>query len=101
MNNIIIPIIRKVMPGLIAQQIIGVQPMAPPTGNIFSMNSVFGDKTYSKKFWPHQIMIDRSKIVDAERWCWNRFKGKYWSSSGGRFVFKRSKDAVIFALRWS
>lgn len=31
-NNIIMPIIRKILPGLIANEIIGVQPMSAPTG---------------------------------------------------------------------
>ena len=31
-NDIIMPLIRKILPGLIANEIIGVQPMSAPTG---------------------------------------------------------------------
>lgn len=99
MNNVILPMIRKVMPNIIANQILGVQPMAAGTGSIFNM--AFGDKKYNKKYWPYQYTVDRAAYKEAERWCWERFKGRYWSSSGQRFAFKRSEDAAIFALRWS
>lgn len=57
--------------------------------------------TYNKKYWPHQCFIDTSNIAEAERWCWKQFKGKYWSNRNQLFVFKRSEDAVLFALRWT
>ena len=34
-TGILIPIIRRIMPTLIAHQIVGVQPMTGPTGSIF------------------------------------------------------------------
>ncbi len=60
----------------------------------------FFDKTYSKKHWPYQYLIEQSSS-EAERWCWERFKGQYWSNYGRHFVFKREQDAVLFALRWA
>lgn len=36
------PMIRKVMPNLLAYDIIGVQPMSGPTGQIFSMRYSYG-----------------------------------------------------------
>lgn len=40
-TNVLIPIIRKLMPTAFAKQLVSVQPMTSPTGNVFKMN---GDK---------------------------------------------------------
>lgn len=37
----LIPLIRKTLPGLIASDICGVQPMTGPSGSIFSMTSKY------------------------------------------------------------
>jgi hypothetical protein len=95
-QQILLPMIRNVMPNLIAQQITGVQPMSYTGSSIF--NSFFA-KEYNKKYWPYQYVITQDSR-EAERWCWDRFKGRYWNSHGRKFVFKREKDAVMFALRW-
>jgi hypothetical protein len=97
--RIMIPMIRKVMPNLIAQQITGVQPMSSPSGHRHRMDIYF-PKTYNKKHWPYQYVITQDSR-EAERWCWDRFKGRYWNNYGRKFVFKREKDAVLFALRWA
>lgn len=94
--KLMIPMIRKTMPQVIANQIIGVQPMTGVGRSIFSQ---FFDKQFNKKYWPYQYEITQDSR-EAERWCWERFKGRYWNSYGRKFVFKREKDAVIFALRW-
>ena len=103
-QKILLPMIRKVMPTMMANSILGVQPMTGPGSSIF--NHYYGKKEYNKKYWPYQYTINddylRDFIVrDAERWCWDRFKGRYWSNHGRNFVFKREKDAVMFALRWA
>jgi hypothetical protein len=99
-QKILIPIIRKVMPNLITQQITGVQPMSSPSGHRHRMDLYF-PKTYNKKYWPYQYDVVREDRWDIERWCWDNFKGRNWNSYGSKFVFKREKDAVLFALRWA
>ena len=84
------------MPTLLAKDIIGVQPM--PTNSLYD---IFWTKEYNKKYWPHQYTVKRDDVFAAERWCWQRFKGKNWNNKYQKFVFKRSQDAVMFALRWS
>ena len=39
--NINIPFIRKILPGLIANEIIGVQPMSGPAGKIFTIKTTY------------------------------------------------------------
>ena len=42
-DRIILPIIRRVMPTVIANDIVGVQPMTGPIGQIYSMRSRYAD----------------------------------------------------------
>lgn len=95
--RLMIPILRTALPNLMAQQIVGVQPM---TNNLGIFNQFF-DKQFNKKYWPYQYDVVREDRWDIERWCWDNFKGRYWNSYGRKFVFKREKDAVMFAMRWS
>ena len=44
LNRVILPVIRRVMPTVIANEIVGVQPMTGPTGLIFAMKSRFGSQ---------------------------------------------------------
>lgn len=98
-QNILIPMIRKTMPGMIARQIVGVQPMLGAGGK--SIFNQFFDKKFNKKYWPYQYYVNVDVFSEVERWCWDRFKGRYWNNYGRMFVFKREKDAVMFALRWA
>lgn len=40
-KNILIPLIRKMMPQILANDIVGVQPMTGNTGQVFKMNVEF------------------------------------------------------------
>jgi len=43
LNKVILPVIRRVMPTVIANEIIGVQPMTGPVGQIHTMRVRYGD----------------------------------------------------------
>ena len=45
LNPVLLPVIRRVMPNIIAHQIVGVQPMTGPVGSIFSMRPGFVNRT--------------------------------------------------------
>lgn len=85
------------MPSLIAQRIVGVQPM---TNNLGIFNQFF-EKKFNKKYWPYQYYVNVDVFSEVERWCWDRFKGRYWNNYGRMFVFKREKDYTMFLLRWA
>jgi hypothetical protein len=95
--RIMIPMLHDLLPITVAQRLLGVQPMTG-TGGKSIFRQLF-NKEYNKKYWPYQYVITQDSR-EAERWCWDRFKGQYWSNYGHQFVFKREKDAVHFALRW-
>ncbi len=46
-RKVLLPIIRKVMPNTIAQQLIGVQPMIGPVASIFSLRYRYGDNKFA------------------------------------------------------
>ena len=107
MNNVIIPRIRNILPGIIAHQITGVQPMMSSYGTGKSMFSSFYAsmmvKNYNRRYWPHQYTFTGAQRIEwqqAERWCWQNFRGRYWSNSGAKFAFKRSEHALLFGLTW-
>lgn len=43
--NVIIPIIRRMMPSIIASEICGVQPMTGPAGSIFSLKARYNSNS--------------------------------------------------------
>ncbi len=92
-----IPVLRKLLPTTTVQDIMGVQPMTG-TGGKSIFRQLF-NKEYNKKYWPYQYVITQDSR-EAERWCWDRFKGRYWSNYGHRFVFKQKDDAALFVLSW-
>jgi hypothetical protein len=106
-TKIVIPMIRKTMPSLIAQDIVGVQPMPHNTGKIFSVKSNYDGikslaKYLNKNYWPHQYTFkDTISNKEVERWCYDNFKGRYWRSLHGIYAFKRARDYEWFVLRWS
>lgn len=42
-QKIVIPMIRRIIPGTIAQDLVGVQPMSGPVGLVYSMRFAFGE----------------------------------------------------------
>ena len=54
-NPILISLVRRAMPNLIAYDIAGVQPMTGPTGLIFAMRSRFTSQTGAEAFLMKQI----------------------------------------------
>jgi hypothetical protein len=101
-QQVLIPMIRKVMPGLIAHQITGVQPMGnAPRVVSYTDNWFF--RVHNKKYWPYQFTpYNSTSIGKMERWCWDNIShGRYWRNYGNKFAFKRKEDAALFVLRWS
>jgi Major capsid protein Gp23 len=54
-SQVILPVIRRVLPTVIANDIIGVQPMTGPTGQIFSLRTRYGSK--SKREYYNRLKI--------------------------------------------
>jgi hypothetical protein len=50
-DPVLISLVRRAMPNLIAYDIAGVQPMTGPTGLIFAMRSRYGASTATEAFY--------------------------------------------------
>ena len=125
--KVILPIIRNVMPSIIANDIIGVQPM---TGALSGMQSIGralrsgypGRITLTKDHYRHflrvynrrnqhhpeyitqlgysHFKIDYNNRNDAVFWCKQTFKPGSFIISFNDFWFAYERDAMLFTLRW-
>jgi hypothetical protein len=107
-SKILIPMIRKTMPSLTAQQIIGVRPMTGTGKSIFNVRYEVNSRLktieqyLNKKYWPYYHKFDRFMFEEVDRWCYDNFKSSNWRSmSGVHYAFKRKEDYTLFLLRWS
>lgn len=103
--KVLLPLIRKVSPTLIADDIVNVQPMVAPkvmqTGFADGIDHPYWVEPlaspgalfhYGKFDAKHQEQID---------WCLETFKEEDWMASSYKFYFKEEKDRDWFVLRWS
>ncbi len=98
--KVLLPMIRQVMPNIMAQQIVGVQPMGA-AGMLFNRDQSYLSIHQNKKYWPHRIVIgDWYDIGTAERFCYDNFRSRNWRNVTRYFYFKRHEDAALFTLRW-
>jgi tRNA isopentenyl-2-thiomethyl-A-37 hydroxylase MiaE len=119
-QHITLPMIRKVDPQLIAQQIIGVQPMDASTGELFKMKFKHLDpnivKFYKKynfsraKWYIADLFNTGHNMNEVREWCTTQFGKKdknadAWSrwtnNNNSLFRFRDEKDYIMFVLRWS
>ena len=123
LNPVILPLIRRVMPNIIAHDLIGVQSMTGPVGQIFSskwtldhvkmQKENFGHfvRVYNRKKY-HKIgdiadlgytmlKVDTINAVKAKYWCKENLKPGAFICVNTRFCFAYDRDATLFAMRWS
>lgn len=112
MSNVIIPIIRNIYPSLIAQQIIGVQPMTGSYESLFDLifeYHVHPRYKFSRKWYIGEVksIIDKTVVLE---WCENFFGShpknpdawcRWYRYSTSKFYFRDEKDYTLFLLRWS
>ena len=120
--KILMPLIRKMMPNIIAHDIIGVQPMTGPQSNILSIRktTVFMQRNMANAQYQHFLRLNnrrrRQSVHDflqagypeAEAnyssevvaWCLENFPDCH-VRFGNRYFFANDEDRLIFMLRWS
>lgn len=117
--KISIPQLRKIMPSLIASDIVGVQPMTGPSGSIFSMNSRYFTAILIDKIGEWDSIIgtefcyyvitnidsmrdEHPKLLEAITWCESALKDRYHcvidQDDFHRFYFKKEQDRTLFLL---
>lgn len=84
LRKVLMPMIRKVIPGLIAQQIVGVQPMTGPTGRVFKFGE--RDTTITMMDMPmedYKVMLERCMRFFGDRietadYVLDNYQFKFW-----------------------
>lgn len=119
-KSVLIPIIRKMLPSVIAQEIVGVQPMATNI-NVFNWSTetkpdelhIGYDPTYNQPYWVQPELGGlfsrrHERYQEINDWCnqtfgastegWNNPR---WSASNRKYWFKYEKDRTLFVMKWS
>lgn len=96
-NSIIIPMIRKVVPAMIAQEIVGVQPMSNPW--------IKWDFTEKDGRWGCYYSPMGLEFPELNKWCRDTFgdpgPDKKWDLDAGYLSFEKRMYVDWFLLRWS
>lgn len=126
LNKVILPIIRRAMPSVIANSIIGVQPMTAPSAQVYTMKfryeaikhkislnkehyKIFLRLYNRRQFTYHHDIIDAGYYMcelyfsnGCVEWCREQF-GNYGFIHDhvyGRFYFENINDQTLFKMRW-
>lgn len=101
---IILPIINKVVPTLIAQQIMGVQPM----NVVFDTTMKIGcdESEGYPSYWATNRSTTHFGLHDPLReemiqWCMDNFDDSTWIATAEKFHFKNIADRDWFVLKWA
>jgi hypothetical protein len=130
-DPVILPMIGRLIATQMANDIIGVQPMTAPAGQIFTMRGNYNWagrvvlykahfnhflRVYNRRKHHHPEYItslgySHAKLTrrndleinanNAEEWCRKTLKPGSWIYSSGDFWFAYEKDYTLFTLRWS
>lgn len=119
--KIIMPLIRKVMPTIIANDIVGVQPMTGSSGDVFKVGRI----SRWKRFWwrlrdlywrwlPGTVITIRTSNrpfpgSEIREWLETNVGTRYWSWNWQatlrgveiKFAPGKGKWATMMAMRWS
>ena len=112
-GKIIMPMIRRVMPNIIANQILSVQPMALPSSKLeLRLGTAYLDG--SKKGDWHTVFVVLPFIFAIKGelkgpnkhldWCKQTFgeeSNDTWFMRDDRYYFRNEADQAMFVLRWT
>lgn len=90
---IFLPLVRRVMPKLVANELLGIQPLTTPTGYIFAINFRYtGSSDYSAKPTNVGQIIEFSQSTEADKVV----VGKTLKFSGGTLVGAIDNAKVLY-----
>ena len=75
-DPVLISLVRRAMPNLIAYDICGVQPMTGPTGLIFAMRARYANQTATETFY-NEVNTAFSTVKDGANTLGNKHVGGY------------------------
>lgn len=90
---IFLPLVRRVMPKLVANELLGIQPLTTPTGYIFAINFRYtGSSDYSAKPTNVGQIIEFTQSTEADK----AVVGKTLKFSGGALVGEIDNAKVLY-----
>jgi hypothetical protein len=120
-DPVILPVIRRALPTLLAQAILGDPP--DPSVDFYTKNGIPGRVAFKKENYNYflrvynrrkrhhpeyidslgylRVRIPASKVIAARRWCAMNLKNGSYVNSMVDFWFAHEKDYTLFLLRWS
>lgn len=105
MNKILIPILRQIVPNIIANEIIGVQPMYNPKFYLESGISFDPCNEMPEWYWIRCRNAYPSQYNAMHKFCEDTFgiRGERWTSNDEefRFLFTYEQDQMMFLLKWA
>lgn len=113
-GKILLPMIRKVTPAMMAQKILSVQPMQSwnqskvelRCGTAYLEGSKLGDWFTVLVVLSYSFMKSQHDDVKGQHypWCIKTFgpeDNDTWFERESRFYFRNEEDQTMFVLRWS
>ena len=65
-RKILIPMIRRVIPGTIATELVGVQPLSGPVGLVYSLRYRYGETANDNGRWPSNVAGNQNIVSGDE-----------------------------------
>ena len=119
LQSVLLPIIRRTLPNLIAQQLVGVQPMT----NLGTRRQELGTYETGSVIW-YWVRPEEPAVLDladprhspahwdeVEAWCletfgppnpWAEERDPHrWHASARKYYFRREADRTMFIMKWS
>ena len=62
LSKVVLPIIRKVFPDIVAKDLVGVQPMDAPASQAFTLRTKYDHRTHREIIWDTVHEIEAEKI---------------------------------------
>lgn len=111
--KIMMPVIRNIMPDVIARDILGVQPMTRQSMTVGEMDHACSTWYWARPPYDPGGIFDyartEQRVQDIEHWIedtcgprgsWHEPECRWWASNG-KYIFKNEEDRTMFVLRWS
>lgn len=127
-SNVLIPIIRRCVPNIIINQLLGVQPMTGPVGQVLAMRYRYSYGKYSRVFitngqynkfvrlynrkrhqlvkdienagYPSFILYDSSLLDECIIWCDTVLGSNNYIRDYCTFFFLTLNDKISFSMVW-
>ena len=119
LQSVLLPIIRRTLPNLIASQIVGVQPMTnlgarPQESGTYETGSVIwywvrpeepavldlADPRHSPAYWDEVEAWCTATYGPRNPWA-EEISPHRWSASARKYYFRDEADRTMFIMRWT